>query len=34
MLVDRLTLLRHCASPPRYTGKLAAMVGLYRVESR
>lgn len=26
ILVDRLTLLRYCASPPRYTGKLAALL--------
>ena len=24
--VDRLTLLRYCATPPRYTGKLAALL--------
>lgn len=26
ILVDRFTLLRYCASPPRYTGKLAALL--------
>ena len=26
LVVDRLALLRHCAAPPRYTGKLAAML--------
>jgi len=26
MIVDRLSLLRYCATPPRYTGKLAAVL--------